>query len=73
MTIKKLFNHPHVLHQKTDDEYSRMPEPDVSACIDATGLIILGQSGQEILINPESVPELCKLLRMMRGFSEQME
>lgn len=67
--ITKLFNHPHLLHQSCSDDYG-MPEPDISACIDAGGLIILGQSGREILINPESVPELCKLLRKMKSQTE---
>ena len=67
--ITKLFNHPHVLHQTTSDEYAP-PEPDVSVCLDASGLIILGQGGQELIINPESIPELCKLLRKMKGLSE---
>ena len=67
--IIKLLHHAHILHQKTANE-CEPAEPDVSVCLDALGLIILGQGGQELIINPESIPELCKLLRKMKGLSE---
>lgn len=63
--ITRLFNNPHVLHQTCDYEVS-LPEPAIAAHTDASGLIILSQEGRDILINRESVSELCRLLKSLQ-------
>ena len=62
--ITKLFNNPHVLSQTADDDFG-IAEPAISGSTDASGLIVLGQDGREILVNRKSVPELCRLLRKL--------
>ena len=69
MTIKKLFNNPHVLYQTSDDEFG-IAEPAISVCVDAGGLIILNQEDQEILVNRASAKELCKLLHTLKQLAE---
>lgn len=65
--IQKLFNHPHLLHQTSAES---VPEPPIAAHIDSCGLILLSQEGRDHVINPESVPEMCKLLRTMKDLAE---
>jgi hypothetical protein len=63
--IEKLFNHPHVLHQKTDGD--DLPEYPIAASIDSGGLICISQEGRNICINPESVGELNQLLVRLKS------
>lgn len=69
MSISTLFNYPRVLHQKCREEYG-VPEPDIAASLDAGSLLVLDQGGSEITINPESVPELCRMLRQLKQLSD---
>lgn len=62
MATVKLFNHPRVLYQAPDEEYG-ISEPALACSIDNIGTIIIAQEGREILLNRESVPGLCRLLR----------
>lgn len=62
--ITRLYNNPHILNQSCSDEFG-MPEPAIAASTDASGLIVLSQERRELLINPESVNELCRLLKKM--------
>lgn len=70
MPISTLYNHPRVLHQKSNDD-SLIPEPDISASLDASPLIIINQGGSEIIINLESVPELCAMLKRLRNMAQE--
>lgn len=67
--ITILYNHARVLNQKCGNECA-VPEPDIAASLDANSLIILSQGGDEIIINPESVPELCRMLRQLKIIAE---
>ena len=61
--ITRLFSNPHVLHQSCAEDMG-LPEPAIAAstCGD---LILLSQEGRELLVNPESVNELCRLLKKL--------
>ncbi len=60
--IRKLFNQPHVLWQDGGDEISNDP---IAVHVDAGGTIVLTQGGEDICIDPISVPELCRLLKKL--------
>lgn len=60
--ITRLFNNPHVLYQGAAED---IPEPAITASTDASGLIVLSQEGRDLLINSESVNELCRLLKKL--------
>lgn len=62
--ITKLFNHPHLINQVADTEFD-MPETAIGASIDNGGLIVLEQEGRHICINPKSVKDLVKVLRIL--------
>jgi len=62
--IVKQFHNPHVLYQTPDDELN-LQEPAIAACLDPCGLMVLRQEANTLLVNRASVPELCKLLRML--------
>lgn len=66
--IEILLQNPRVLHQKVNDEYG-LPEPAISACNDASGLIVISQQGREILINSESLNEFIKMIRDVNRLS----
>lgn len=61
--IRKLFNQPHVLHQTGNHDVQEQE----AICFSSwdSGLISITQEEDEILINPESVPELCRLLKKL--------
>lgn len=61
--IRKLFNQPHVLYQSNSvDEF---PNTAVCVHVDNGGTICIEQEDNCIVLNPESVPELCKLLKKL--------
>lgn len=62
--ITKLFNHPHVLFQPTDE--NGINEVAIGASVDNGGAIVLEQEGRHIVVAPASVPDLCKLLRELQ-------
>lgn len=62
--ITKLFNHPHVLFQPTDEH--GITEIAIGASVDDGGSILLEQEGRNIVIDPASVPKLCRLLRKLQ-------
>jgi len=59
--IVRQFNNPVVLYQTPDGEYE-IAEPAICISTDASGLIVVQQGGDTILINRASVKELCKAL-----------
>lgn len=61
--ITKLFNHPHVLFQPTDE--NGINEVAIGASVDNGGAIVLEQEGRHIVVAPESVPELCRLMKKL--------
>jgi hypothetical protein len=63
--ITRLFNHAHVLFQPFDDDHG-VAEQAIAASIDNAGIIVLEQEGHHIVINPESVNELCRLLKKLQ-------
>jgi len=67
------FKHPHVMYQTPDDDEMHISEPAIAACVDASGLIILQQGNDTLLVNRASVPELCKLLRTLARKGEGEE
>jgi hypothetical protein len=66
--IVKLFNHPHILHQTADGGDYEIANSDIAGHIDNGGTICLEQEGRTIVINRASVPELCKLLKILAAF-----
>lgn len=60
--ITRLFNNPHVLTQSCAEDM--VPEPAIAASA-SFGLIVLSQEGRDLLLNPESVNELCRLLKKL--------
>lgn len=62
--ITRLFDNAHVLFQPTDD--NGFNEVAIGASVDGGGQIILEQEGRHIVINPESVTELCRLLKKLQ-------
>ena len=67
--IKKLFLHPHVVTQTADDEHMSQ-EPPVTICADASGIIVVGQGDQEIILNRATIKDLNKALQMVRNLVE---
>lgn len=61
--ITKLFKNPHMLTQEFEEDAGM--EAAIAVSVDASGLIILEQECRHICIQRSSVPELCKLLRML--------
>jgi len=61
----KLDNNPHVLHQGWNWGQP-IPESDIAACTTNDGMIVLCQEGRHLLINQDSVNELCRLLKKLR-------
>lgn len=62
--ITRLFNNAHVLFQPTDEH--GITEVAIGASVDDGGCIVLEQEGRHIVVNPDSVPELCRLLRKLQ-------
>lgn len=58
--ITTMFNSPRILWQPTTNE--GFTETAIGASVDAGGTIVLEQEGRHIVIDPEAVPELRKLL-----------
>ena len=63
--ITRLFNHAHVLFQPFDDEHG-VAEQAIAASVDNAGSIVLEQDGYHIVVSPESVNELCRLLKKLQ-------
>ena len=59
--IVKLFRQPHVLYQEHGED--DMPNEAISICVDNGGTICLQQRDQCIVLNEQTVPELCKFLK----------
>lgn len=64
--IEILLNNPRVLHQKPDFSCG-ISEPAISACSDASGLLVISQEGREIILNPASLDEFVKMLRGIKS------
>jgi hypothetical protein len=63
--IEKLFQHQHILHQTADSDMD-VPDAPIAGGIDNANMIILSQEGRYLCVNRASVPELCKLLKLLR-------
>lgn len=70
MTITTMFNAPHMLTQTISDDCV-LPEPCIGVSHDATPILVLNQGDSEILVNLESVNELCRLLKKVKAHAEQ--
>jgi hypothetical protein len=64
--IRKLFNNPHVVYQTADNE-DELPELPISMCTDNSGLILLFQEDNEIIINRTTIKELSQLLKKIKS------
>ncbi|HFT6991358.1 MAG: hypothetical protein KH046_00610 [Stenotrophomonas maltophilia] len=62
--ITKLFNNPHVLFQPTDR--NGFNGVAIGASVDGGGMIVLEQEDRHVVISPDAVPELCRLLRKLQ-------
>jgi len=62
--ISRLFNNAHVLFQKTNDD--GITEAAIAASVDNGDMVVLEQEGRHIVIDPASVPELCRLLKQLQ-------
>ncbi|MEN6337359.1 MAG: hypothetical protein ABFE01_24145 [Phycisphaerales bacterium] len=62
MIVRPLHN-TRVLYQTPQDEESGIPEPAIVLYMDSTPIICMSQEGRDINLNPESVPELVKVLK----------
>jgi len=69
VTITTMFNAPHMLTQTVGDD-CLLPEPCIAVSHDATPILVLAQGDSEILLNLESVNELCRLLKKVKGQAE---
>jgi hypothetical protein len=56
-----LYNNPQILYQTADDD-SLPPEAAITISTDNTGLIVLGQERDGIVVNRASARELAKVL-----------
>ena len=63
--IEKLFQHQHILHQTAGSDMD-VPDAPIAGGIDNANMIILSQEGRYLCINRAGVPELCKLLKLLR-------
>lgn len=61
--IVKQFRQSHILYQSAADD--DMPNEAVGVCLDNGDTICLNQRDQCIVLNRETVPELCKLLKLL--------
>lgn len=62
--VKKLFEQPHVVYQ-TPDDGDCLEESAITACLDASGLLVLGQGKNEIVINRGTVKKLTALMKKL--------
>jgi len=65
--ITTLFNNPRVLYQTDEDQ----PNEAIAASIDNGNSIVLEQEGRHIVIDPDSVPELCKMLKELAKLAKE--
>lgn len=61
--ITRQYQNPLIVSQTPDTEYD-IAEPAIGISTDANGLICMAQSGDTILLNPSTVTDLIKALRM---------
>lgn len=62
--IVTLFNHPHVLYQTADSD-TELPEAAIGLHIDNSPVICIEQGNHTIVLNRNSVPEFCKILKKL--------
>ena len=72
MSIEKLMHAPHLVHQTCGDEMS-IAEPTIAVCHDANPIIVISQEGREVLVNLETVNELCKALKHVKAIAQQYQ
>lgn len=70
MTTTVMYNAPHMLTQTVGDD-CLLPEPCIAVSHDATPILVLNQGDNEILLNLESVNELCRLMKKVKAHAEQ--
>ena len=64
--IVKLWNKPHVIYQTTDADSSDPENYAVIVHVDNAGALCLQQLKDTIVLDWETIPELCKLLNQLR-------
>jgi hypothetical protein len=64
MSVTKVFNHGRVIFQTPGVD--EIPEQAIVAHVDATGLLVLEQERNCIVIQPGSLDELVKVLKLLR-------
>lgn len=72
MTITTMYNAPHMLTQSIDDD-CLLPESCIAVSHDASQILVIAQGDNEILVNAESVNELCRLLKKVRDHSREFK
>lgn len=72
MTIEKLLHAPHLVHQTCSDEMN-IAEPAVAVCHDANPIIVISQEGRDVLVNLETVNELCRTLKHVKAIAQQYQ
>tara|TARA_R110000851_G_C13102500_1_gene568972 strand:+ start:38116 stop:38340 length:225 start_codon:yes stop_codon:yes gene_type:complete len=70
MSIEKLLHAPHLVHQTCSDEMS-IAEPAIAVCHDANPIIVISQEGRDVLVNLETVNELCRAIKAVKRLAEE--
>lgn len=68
--ISTMYSHAHILWQEHNDG---IPELAIGGSVDAGGTIILTQEGQEIVVDPNAVNDLCRMLKRLRDISRKRQ
>ncbi|MDP0496372.1 MAG: hypothetical protein Q7Q73_09205 [Verrucomicrobiota bacterium JB024] len=71
MAIEKLHQSPLLVHQRTGE--LDVPEAPIAICHEYSPLIIMSQEGREILVDLDSVNELCKALKQVKAAAQQYQ
>lgn len=61
MIVKLYKINPTIIYQT--DNNAELPEPVLACSVTSDGLIIIQQETTALIINPGTVPELCKVLK----------
>jgi len=64
--IVKLWNQPHVIYQTADSTSGEMENYAVIVHVDNGGALCLQQLNDTIVLDWDTIPELCKLLTELR-------
>lgn len=70
MSISTLLNAPHLVYQTCDEDMC-IPEPAIAVCHDDAPIIVVSQEGREVLVNLETVNDLCRALKQVKRQAEE--